>query len=119
MTSERARSDIILSVKSKMRIPMKEEMSETGTTTITMSALRTLCRKSSITSDTSRIAKRRSVSTELMALRVKVVVSCATSTLSPSEAYCSSRFWICLPTASLTWSALASDCLSMLSRIAS
>ena len=86
ITSESARRDIILSVKPKSLIPMKEAIRDTGTTTITIRALRTLWRKSRITSDTRRMASRRSVSTELIALRVKVVVSCATSILRPSAA---------------------------------
>ena len=98
---------------------MKEEMRDTGTTTITMSAFRTLCRKNRITRETRSTAKRRSVSTDLMALLVKVVVSCAISILSPSGAYCFSSHSICLLTALLTSMALASDCFRILIRMAS
>ena len=85
ITSDSAKRDIILSVKPKSLIPMKDAIKDTGTTTITISALRILWRKRRITSDTKRMASKRSVSTELIAFRVKVVVSCATSILRPSE----------------------------------
>ncbi|MCY1361194.1 hypothetical protein D9M69_478530 [compost metagenome] len=64
-TSESPSKDIMLSEKPMRFIPIKVAISETGMATITMREFRRLCRKKSMITATSRMARKRSNTTAL------------------------------------------------------
>ena len=83
-TNERATKLIRLRVKPKKYIPIKAAISEVGIDTITIRALRKLCKKKNITTATKTIAKTKSNITELAACRVNSLVSSANNIFTPS-----------------------------------
>ena len=115
-TIERATRLIRFSVKPKKYIPIKAAISEVGIETITISALRKLCRKKYITTATNTIAKTRSNITEFAACRVNSLVSSASCSFTFSFLYVFSICAILVRTCSLTDTALASVCLSTCSK---
>ncbi len=102
-----------------MPIPIKEPISDNGTTSMTINALRQLCKNRSITTATSNIASIRSENTERIDSRVNVDVSDTVSTLRPCDEYVSSRASAVSITRLLSSIAFASPCLKMFNSTAS
>src|SRR5574344_197350 len=111
ITTDMPSRDIRLREKLNSFMPMKEPISESGTTSMTMSASRQLARNIRMTNATRMTAASRSSSTELMDDRVKSEVSETNSSARLSDEYVLSSSLMDLRTASLSSMALASPCL--------